>query len=225
MANNEVKQRNWTGLVLVIIGLAFLLRNLHMLPLPSVFFSWKALLVVIGLVGIALGRKEGFVPLIIGGVFIFTYDILGLYYFHFRDFWPLILVFVGIALLMRHKIGNEVNTASPAINSLAMFSGVEKKVTSEKFEGGKVTAVCGGIDIDLRPAELSGSNNVIDLLILFGGAEFKVPADWTVNTSQLTVLFGAFEDKRSSKATHSDPNKVLYIKGLILFGGGEINYG
>jgi membrane protein required for beta-lactamase induction len=79
MANNEVKQRNWAGLVLVVIGLAFLLRNLHMLPLPSVFFSWKALLIVIGIVGISMGRREGFIPLMIGGLFIFIYDILGLH--------------------------------------------------------------------------------------------------------------------------------------------------
>jgi predicted membrane protein len=108
---------------------------------------------------------------------------------------------------------------------MAFFSGVENQITSSEFEGGKVTAICGGIDIDLRPAELSGNNNVIDLFILFGGAEFKVPADWTVNMSELTVLFGAFEDKRPTKSTNSDPNKVLYIKGMILFGGGEINYG
>jgi predicted membrane protein len=225
MANNEVKQRNWAGLVLVVIGLAFLLRNLHMLPLPSVFFSWKALLIVIGIVGISMGRREGFIPLMIGGLFIFIYDILGLHYFGFRDFWPLVLVFVGIALLMRHRRSPNTESKSGEIDGMAFFSGVENQITSSEFEGGKVTAICGGIDIDLRPAELSGNNNVIDLFILFGGAEFKVPADWTVNMSELTVLFGAFEDKRPTKSTNSDPNKVLYIKGMILFGGGEINYG
>ena len=221
MANNEVKQRNWVGVVLVVLGLAFLLRNLGLLPLPSVFFSWKALLIVIGIVGISLGRREGFVPLIIGGLFIFIYDIMGLYYFHFRDLWPLALVLVGIALLMRHRRKHNIDSNSPELDGMALFGGVEKQVTSQAFNGGNVTAVFGGINVDLRPAALAEGQNVIDLFTMFGGAEFRVPADWTINISRLTVLFGSFEDKRSS-TTQTDPNKVLYIKGLILFGGGEV---
>jgi predicted membrane protein len=223
MANDEVKQRNWAGIVLVLLGLAFLLRNLHLLPLPPVFFSWKALLIVIGVVGISLGRREGLVPLLIGALFIFIYDILGLHYFSFRDLWPLALVLIGIAILMRHRSTRDIKSNSSEIDGMALFSGVEKQVTSDQFEGGKVTAIFGGIDIDLRSATLSSGNNVIDMLTIFGGTEFRIPADWTVNMSQLTVLFGAFEDKRHVVNTQTDPNKVLYIKGLILFGGGEIS--
>lgn len=223
MANNEVKQRYWAGIVLVVIGLVFLLRNLHLLPLPSVFFSWKVLLIVIGVVGISLGRREGFVPLMIGALFIFIYDILGLHYFSFRDLWPLALVLVGIAILMRQRSSKNIQSNSSEIDGIAMFSGVEKQVTSDQFEGGKVTAIFGGIELDLRSATLSSKNNVVDMLTLFGGTEFRIPADWTINMSQLTVLFGAFEDKRNVVNTPTDPNKVLYIKGLILLGGGEIS--
>ena len=223
MDKNKTKQRNWTGMVLVVLGLAFLLRNLHLLPLPSVFFSWKALLIVIGVIGISLGRKEGFIPLMIGALFIFIYDILGLYNFSFGELWPLGLVLVGIALLMRHRKSNLTADAnSPEIDGMAIFSGIEKKVTSQEFAGGKATAIFGGIDIDMRSASLSPNSNVIDLLTLFGGLSFKVPSDWTVNVSQLTVVLGAFEDHRMIDKFPTDPNKVLHIKGLILFGGGEI---
>jgi predicted membrane protein len=223
MANNEIKQRNWVGIVLVILGLVFLLRNLHFLPLPPVFFSWKALLIVIGVVGISLGRREGFIPLMIGALFIFIYDILGLHYFSFRDLWPLALVLVGIAILMRHRTASKMQSDSNEIDGMALFSGVEKQVTSDQFQGGKVTAIFGGIDMDLRSATLSNNNNTIDLFTMFGGTEFRIPADWTINMSQLTVLFGAFEDKRTFTNNQTDPNKVLNIKGLILFGGGEIS--
>jgi predicted membrane protein len=223
MDNNKTKQRNWMGLVLVVLGLVFLLRNLHLLSLPSVFFSWKALLIVIGVIGISLGRKEGFIPLMIGALFIFIYDILGLSYFSFGELWPLGLVLVGIALLMRHRKSNLTADAnSPEIDGMAIFSGIEKKVTSQEFAGGKATAIFGGIDIDMRSASLSPNSNVIDVLTLFGGSSFKVPSDWTVNVSQLTVVLGAFEDHRIIDKSQTDPNKVLHIKGIILFGGGEI---
>lgn len=223
MKNNEIRKRNWAGIVLVVLGLVFLLRNINLLPLPSVFFSWKALLMVIGIVGISLGKKEGFIPLIIGALFIFIYDILGLYYFSFRDLWPLALVLVGVAILMRHRRTSISSSAdSPEIDGMAIFSGVEKQVTSQEFVGGKATAIFGGIDIDMRPATLSPKTNVIDLFTMFGGSVFKVPSDWTVNISQLTVVFGAFEDHRSIDQSTTDPNKVLNIRGLILFGGGEL---
>ena len=223
MQNNRIKQRNWTGLVLVVLGLAFLLRNLNLLPLPSVFFSWKALLIMIGVVGISLGIREGFVPLMIGALFIFIYDILGLHYFSFRELWPLGLVLAGIVLLLRHRKSNLTTDAnSPEIDGMAIFSSLEKKVTSQVFTGGKATAIFGGIDIDMRPATLSATSNIIDLLTLFGGSSFKVPLDWTVNVSQLTVVFGSFEDHRMIDKYQTDPHKVLHIKGLILFGGGEI---
>jgi predicted membrane protein len=81
-----------------------------------------------------------------------------------------------------------------------------------------------GLDIDLRSASLSDGTNVIDLLTIFGGVEFRMPQDWTINVSELTVVFGSFEDKRSG-SLQTDPNKVLHVKGLILFGGGEIKNG
>ena len=223
MSRNEIKQRNWAGIVFVVLGLVFLLRNIHLLPLPPVFFSWKALLIVIGVVGIALGRKEGFIPLIIGALFIFIYDILGLYYFSFKDLWPIAFILVGLALIMRHRrIASNPSNDDSFLDEMALFSGVEKQVASDRFQGGKVTALFGGMDLDLRQAQLSNQENVIDLFTMFGGSDFKVPADWTVNVSQLTVVFGGFEDKRLIDKSKTDPNKVLTIRGLIMFGGGEI---
>ena len=222
MSRNEIKQRNWAGIVFVVLGLVFLLRNIHLLPLPPVFFSWKALLIVIGVVGIALGRKEGFIPLMVGALFIFIYDILGLYYFSFRDLWPLIFIVVGLAIIMRHRRIQDSGSTKNGIDEMALFSGVEKQVASEAFEGGKVTALFGGMDVDLRQSKLSNNRNVIDLFTMFGGSEFKVPSDWTIDVSQLTVVFGGFEDKRLIDTSKTDPNQVLIIKGLIMFGGGEI---
>ena len=120
----------------------------------------------------------------------------------------------------RYNLTGDAN--SPEIDGMAIFSGVEKQVTSQEFVGGRATAIFGGIDIDMRPATLSPNSNVIDLFTLFGGSVFKVPSDWTINISQLTVVFGAFENHRVIDKSQTDPNKVLHIKGLILFCGGEI---
>ncbi len=226
MDKQTTNRRNTAGIVLIIIGLAFLVRSLHFLNLPYYFFTWKTLLITIGVVALALGKKDGLIPLIIGATFFVLQDILH-FYFSFKELWPVALILVGVFILLRHrnsdKFSNEID--SPRIDEVAIFSGLEKKVTAKDFTGGKTTAMFGGADIDLTQAVLSSGTNVIDIFAMFGGTTFKVPADWTINISQLTVVFGGFSDQRVTSIAKADPNKVLHIKGVILFGGGELKNG
>jgi len=226
MSDQSTNKRNVAGFVLIIIGVAFLIRNLDFIWIPHYLFSWKTLLITIGIVALALGKRDGFIPLIIGTVFLLVQDVFHLY-ISIREWWPLILVGLGLFILFRHqRKGRSRNDLdAPLIDEVAIFSGLEKKVTAQNFKGGKTTAICGGADIDLRNASLSSETNVIDIFAMFGGTSFTVPHDWTVNLSQLTVLFGGLSDERVNNRLDTDPNKVLYIKGLILFGGGELKNG
>ena len=57
---------------------------------------------------------------------------------------------------------------------------------------------------------------------MFGGGTFYVPSDWSVK-ADVTAVFGGFSDKRRTNIENTtDPEKVLHIKGMVLFGGGEI---
>ena len=222
--SEQKNRRNVAGFVLIIIGLAFLVRNLDFVWLPSYLFTWKTLLITIGVVALALGKRDGLVPLLIGSIFFVVQDMFDIY-LRIRDWWPLALVLLGVFILLRHnKRGRDrTDLSSPFIDEVAIFSGMEKKVTSENFKGGKTTAICGGADIDLRDADLAPGNNEIDMFAMFGGTSFTIPHDWTVNLSQLTVIFGGFSDERVNKpSTQTNPEKVLNIKGFILFGGGEL---
>ena len=76
----------------------------------------------------------------------------------------------------------------------------------------------------MENCELAPGKNELDLFIMFGGYEIRVPQDWNIIVD-VVPLFGGFSDKRIK-----DPNrvyeddKVLVIKGLVLFGGGEIKF-
>ena len=101
----------------------------------------------------------------------------------------------------------------------AVFSGVKRKVDSQDFKGGDVVAVFGGVNIDLRNAAIAGERAVIDLNLLFGGVDIRVPENWNV-VMKGVAIFGAFEDK----TTHpkADPNvKIpeLVITGAAMFAG------
>lgn len=106
------------------------------------------------------------------------------------------------------------------LNIDAIFSGVNKRVLSKNFQGGKLTAAFGGIDLDLSQADFSGLV-VMQVDVIFGGMKLIVPPHWDVRTEVSNIAAGV-EDKRIYRESEVDADKVLVIKGTILFGGLEI---
>lgn len=106
------------------------------------------------------------------------------------------------------------------INIDAIFSGVNRKLMTKNFEGGKITAAFGGIDLDLTSADFNGVIT-IQIDIIFGGVKMIVPPHWDIRT-EVTNIAAGIEDKRFFREGGVDPNKVVVLKGTILFGGLEI---
>ena len=226
---NKTKQNNsaWAGIALVIVGLAFLTDNLHFLPfhIPHYFFSWEMLFIVMGAAMLATGRRGGFVFLLIGAFFLIP-EISGWPRLYVRDWWPLILVVIGISMIVkRRRIDSRDSSDLPEgsdFDVVSILSGQERVVDSDSFEGGKVTAIFGGAEIDLTKTKLGSDPAVIDIFVMCGGSTLTVPHDWKVQVD-VTCLLGGFSDSRRDSSVESvDPNKLLILKGLILFGGGEI---
>lgn len=220
-------QRAWVGVVLVTLGAYFLLRNFNLIPyfLPYWLFDWEMILIIVGGAMLATGRREGFVFLAIGAFFLLP-DIFNLPRFRMRDWWPVILIIVGLVIFLRRRdhwspwSSSEVN--SDYFEDTAIFGGSSKFFTSKSFQGGKITSIFGGSDIDFSEAELGKEEVVLDVLCLFGGNDIRVPSDWTV-INESFVLFGGFDDKRRAGAyTERDPNKVFRIRGAIIFGGMDV---
>ena len=61
------------------------------------------------------------------------------------------------------------------------MGGVKKASSSPDFEGGDITAIMGGAEIDLRQASIRGGPAVLDTFAMMGGIEIRVPDDWTVD--------------------------------------------
>lgn len=106
------------------------------------------------------------------------------------------------------------------LNVDAIFSGVNRKVMSKNFQGGKITAAFGGADIDMTQVDFNGVI-IIQLDIIFGGVKLIVPSHWDIRTEVSNIAAG-LEDKRFFREGGVDPSKVVVLKGTILFGGLEI---
>jgi predicted membrane protein len=109
------------------------------------------------------------------------------------------------------------------LESVNVFGGSNQIVYSKNFKGGEITAVFGGSDVNLTQADFEGEV-VIDVTAVFGGAKIIVPPGWDVK-SEVTAIFGGLDDKRSIQPLNDSPKKVLIIKGVAMFGGIDIrNY-
>jgi len=113
-------------------------------------------------------------------------------------------------------------TSNDFIDEVAIFGGGDKIITSNNFRGGKVTAIFGGTDIILQHAVLAPGVNQLEVFALFGGWTLRIPPHWQVK-SEVVAIFGGISDKRYIAADQpKDNTRQLVIKGLVLFGGGEI---
>lgn len=216
--------RTILGVVLVGFGGLLLAANFGFISesIKDVIFTWQMLLIGIGTLNILVrgNMQTGMILIAIGGFFLLP-DLFG-YTFDRKVFWPLLFVIVGLILIfVRKRSWNRERKGSSEhfFDTLSIFSGVERKFTTQKFEGGRLTTIMGGTEIDLSKADIQGEA-IIDMFVLFGGAEITAPEGWQVQIDAFSI-FGACEDKRHV-SVNTTGDKILRVKGFVMFGGAEI---
>jgi hypothetical protein len=224
------------GLLVMGLGVLFTLDNLDLVRAGDVLRWWPALVLGYGLM--RLTGAGGHRNVVGGALFTAAGTLLmlraaGALDFEPWDFWPVILVLVGLSMVSRafqraHPPdgapaagGDPAAGSDPAaaFHTIAFWAGIERKVTSREFRGGDVTAVMGGAEIDLRGARMQGDHAVVDVTALWGGVELFVPADWRVSIEALPLLAG-IED--SSHPPAGEVRGHLVVRGVVLMGGLEV---
>ena len=232
------------GLFIAWMGVLFLLDQMGVINIGSVWRFWPVFLILIGTVRLfSPGNRS-----IVGALFLMA---LGGFFlineFHWFDLdwryvWPGFIVVGGLVMVFRGLMwggsncgGDRVSSAG-SLTAFAILGGVERKVTSQDFQGGDATAILGGCDIDLRNASIRpGTVAVIDCFAFWGGVEIKVPADWTVEVTGVPLLGGFADTRRETPsvvagignlAPRSEPiqpnEKRLRVKGMVVMGGVEV---
>jgi hypothetical protein len=219
------------ALVVIGIGVLFLLNNLNIFYAHEWWRYWPVLLIAAGLARMvdspsSSGLMTGGVLVGVGGLFLA--DTLGYLRLSWADFWPLVLIGAGVLMLWsrlappQFKIPNILAGAHEGtLNEAAIFGGVDRKVTTDDFRGGRITALFGGVEIDLRRAGMRGDSAAIDVTSMFGGVVLKIPTNW-IAVSEVAAIFGGLGNKSVEPNADVPGVKRLYIKGAALFGGVEV---
>jgi predicted membrane protein len=233
LEKNQSNGRIFLGGILIAAGALFLLRNFDFInfDIGRILFSFPSILIFVGILSFLNSSKKWF-----GIALIAVGSALHLSHYYNVDFGdfilPIILIGLGFMILVKHNrntssyVKSEMAPAEEVWDSkldvVSIFGGSSKFVNSEAFQGGNITSIFGGSEINLSSCKLAEGENIIDVIAVFGGTSIYIPKEWNVIVD-VFPLFGGFGTKgKRDPMLVIEKDRVLRIKGIVIFGGGEI---
>lgn len=222
----------WIGLTLLVLGTGWLLDSFDVLHFGRVLrMYWPVLLMIIAIVQYAT-RSAG----LTGSAILFSLGaLLQLDKFEllpggfWSAFWPVMLIAIGLSLIapyvrgksrMIGDLGDNPESNTSFIQQTTLFSGAELRSTSSTLMGGELTAVFGGIELDLRDCHMAARSAMFKATAIFGGIEIIVPPTWRVVVTG-TPIFGGVDNVTQHRTI--DPQApTLLLDVTAVFGGIEI---
>ena len=225
----QIKPIIW-GIAIIALGLIFGGNALGLFNLDIFFDGWWTLFIIIPSVVSLITDQDkimslGFIAvgviLLLAAQNVFSYDVA------WKVILAVFLVVVGLSIIVRSLFHNkndqevakkieEAKKDGKSMDSqMAVFSGTDRVYKDEVFSGANLTAIFGGINLDLKDAKFT-SDTIIKAFTLFGGIDIRVPDDIIVKLKS-GFVFGGFSDDRknpSEKGKHT-----IYIDAAGAFGG------
>ena len=213
------KRNLFWGIVLIVVGILFLGRNMNWWNFSIFFEGWWTLFLIVPSI-ISLVRKESmgtsFLILVLGVLMLLASQNVIDWSTIWKVFLPIIIMVVGLLIIFGNRKAKEKRVRANAKEYVAIFSGVDEVIN--KIENDfKMTAVFGGIELDMRDVTLD-SDLVIDCFTLFGGIDIRLPKDVKVEVNGLPI-FGGVENKYRN---NHEAKVTVYINHTTICGGVDL---
>ena len=213
------KRNLFWGIVLIVVGILFLGRNMNWWNFSIFFEGWWTLFLIVPSI-ISLVRKESmgtsFLILVLGVLMLLASQNIIDWSTIWKVFLPIIIMVVGLSIIFGNRKAKEKRVRANAKEYVAIFSGVDEVIN--KIENDfKMTAVFGGIELDMRDVTLD-SDLVIDCFTLFGGIDIRLPKDVVVKVNGLPI-FGGVENKYRN---NHEAKVTVYINHTTICGGVDL---
>ncbi|WP_327052098.1 LiaF transmembrane domain-containing protein [Halomicrococcus gelatinilyticus] len=212
------------GALIILLGIVLLLNTTGVYDTSFLVDFVPSLFVLVGLYALVTSRFRNVTgPLVLVTVAL-AWQLVALDVVVAADlgqFWPVLLIIFGVSVVLGRLRSQSVAVGSEYVSTLAIFGGRNQRATSRQFNGGDLTALFGGVELDLRKSEVTDRPAQINVVALFGGVEVVVPREWNVQMDVLPV-FGGAEDERPHRSEEHD-EVDLVVTGFTAFGGVSVS--
>ena len=214
------------GIVLIIVGIIFGLNSLDIAEINLFFDGWWTLFIIVPCFIDLFKEKNktgNIIGLLIGVLLLLACrDIIS-----FEIIWklafPTILIILGLSIIFKDVLNNKIKEEMSKIKKTnqkeycAIFSGQDITIEDE-FTGCELSAVFGGLKLDLTNAKLKG-DVVINASSIFGGIDILIPENIQVKIISNSVFGGAADNR---KQNNKESKVTIYINATCVFGGLDI---
>lgn len=214
------------GIGFIVAGIGFAGDTLHLWDFDLFFDGWWTVFIILPCLA-SMIQSGVHIPQLIGlsvGVILLLseQDILpdGLIW---KLVVPVVLLAIGIKLIFGFRRGfrpvKVLETTQRGYASFVAVMGAREARCIDTFEGGEITAVLGGVDLDLRQAVIE-KDITLDITAIMGGVDLRLPPNVRVSVNATPIL-GGVEDCTEAPPTEADAPNVS-IHALCICGGVEI---
>lgn len=214
------------GIALILLGGLYAGNAFNLWDFSLFFDGWWTLFIIVpcatGL--FKRGSRYGsFIGLIVGIILLLVAQDYITFVMVMKLIVPIILILVGIKVIYgaffdRAKTRYRELNNKDLLNYTAVFGGRDVKYPYEIFTGANITAVCAGVDLDLRSAIIN-SDVVINCNIVCAGVEIKVPPNVKLKLLGFPLL-GGMSDSRNYIPQEGE--YTVYVKSYVVCGGVDV---
>ncbi|MBQ6461409.1 hypothetical protein IJJ36_03195 [Candidatus Saccharibacteria bacterium] len=218
------------GIAIIALGVIFGGNALGLFNFDIFFDGWWTLFIIIPSAISLVTEKEklsslGFliagVILLLAAQKVFDYDVA------WKAILAVFLIIAGTTIIIKsvfrskndQEVAKKIKEAEkedkPMDSQIAVFSGSDRVYNDEVFQGAFLTAVFGGVNLNLKKAKFE-KDTIIKAFTLFGGIDIVVPDDVKVKLKS-GFIFGGLSDERKN-ATEKG-KYTIYIDAAGGFGG------
>jgi len=202
------------GIFFTVVGVLLTLDNFAILDAGRILDWWPVVLIVIGLFKLQTPNKAPAVVALVAGTLLLLFN-MGALRFSIFDLWPVALI-IGGAVMVAHAFGLRLPNLSTHDGSTiwSVFGGRKEIIKRPNYAGGRVIAIMGGCVLDLTAADIPQGSATLEILVIWGGVEVKVPEGWDVTGNTTPIMGGA-----DIKVKPARGGRKLIVNGLAIMGG------
>lgn len=209
------------GFLVILAGILILLSNINVVPVKDFVNAWWPLAIVIAGLYTLWGNPRQYIwPMVIIVVGLsLLLNTTGVAQVSVGAIvMPLILFGFGVSILTNSRSRRVTSVTKADEEIVAILGGSSSKNTSEHYKGSVITAMMGGVELDLSKVKID-KEAVLRVSVVMGGIDLRVPEDVVVINRTQAILGGI--DVKSQPSSSKDMS-TLVIEGQIIMGGIDV---